>query len=320
MMQRRALLAAGLAAPGVALANEWRPSRPITLVVPFAAGSGTDAVARVLGQMLSAELGGVTVTVENRAGANGTLAAMQVVRAAPDGHTLFVSTNTTHAANSSLLKRLDYDPIADFTPISRLGNFVFWLAVGSEVPARSFAEFAAHARARPGQLSYASGNGTGIVAGATIARMAGLDLLHVPYRSTPPAMTDVIAGRVSAIVVDLTASLGHVRDGRLRPLGVTSALRSALAPEMPSLAEQGLTGFDLLSWAALYGPARLAPEVKVVLATAMQRIGARPEYRARMGEMGFEGMTSTPEALAAFTVQQIVAWGVMIRAAGIEPE
>lgn len=320
--QRRPLLLAALAAPAAAAARaaEWRPSRPITLVVPFAAGSGTDAVARVTAQLLSAELGGATITVENRAGANGTLAATAVARAAPDGHALLVATNTTHAANPSLLRRMEYDPVADFQPVARLGNYVFWLAVGPEVPARSFAEFAALARAQPGRLSYASGNGTGIVAGAMVARMAGLDLLHVPYRSTPPAMTDVIAGRVSAIVVDLSASLGHARDGRLRPLGVTSAARSALAPDIPSLQEQGLAGFDLLSWAALYGPARMAPEALAAIAGAMQRIGARPEYRARMAEMGFEGIVSSPEALGAFTREQIAAWGQMIRAAGIEPE
>ena len=320
-LQRRSLLAASLAAPAIAQAQiEWRPLRPITFIVPFAAGSGTDAVARVLAQMLSAELGGVTITVDNRAGANGTIAAAAAMRAAPDGHTLFVTTNTTHAANPWLLKRLDYDPVNDFTPISRLGNYVFWLTVNADVPARSLQEFLALARARPGQISYASGNGTGIVAGATIARMAGVEMLHVPYRSTPPALTDVIAGRVSSIVVDLTPTMGHVRDGRLRPLGVTSAVRSALIPEIPTLAEQGLTGFDLLSFAALFGPARLPPEVTLALASAMQRIGAKPEYRTRMAELGFEGITSTPAELNAFVIRQIAAWGEMIRGAGIEPE
>ncbi|MEI6160495.1 MAG: tripartite tricarboxylate transporter substrate binding protein [Roseococcus sp.] len=320
-MQRRSLLAASLAVPALAHAQaEWRPTRPMTFIVPFGAGSGTDAVARVLGQMLSAELGGATITVDNRAGANGTIAAAAAMRAAPDGHTLFVTTNTTHAANPWLLKRLDYDPVNDFTPISRLGNYVFWLTVNAEIPARNLQEFLALARARPGQISYASGNGTGIVAGATIARMAGVEMLHVPYRSTPPAQTDVLAGRVSSIVVDLTTTMGHVREGKLRPLGVTSAERSALIPDIPTLAEQGLTGFDLLSFAALFGPARLPPEVTATLAAAMQRIGAKPEYRARMSEMGFDGITSTSAELNAFVIRQIAAWGEMIRGAGIEPE
>ena len=317
-MHRRTLLATGIATPALAQA-EWRPSRPITFILPFAAGSGTDAVARVLAQMLGAELG-VNITVDNRAGANGTIAAGAVMRAPPDGHTLFVTTNTTHGANTWLLRRMDYDPIADFTPISRLGQYVFWLAVGADVPAQDFREFVALARARPGQVSYASGNGTGIVAGATIARMAGVEMIHVPYRSTPPALTDVIAGRVSAIVVDLTPSLAHVRDGRLRALGQTNARRSVLIPDVPTLAEQGLTGFDLQSFAALFGPARMSPEVVATLSAAMQRIGARPEYRARLAEMGFDGFTSTPQELQTFVIEQIAAWGEMIRGAGIEPE
>ena len=316
-LARRTLLAAPLALPALAQ-PAWRPTRPVTLVVPFAAGSGTDAVARVTAELLGAELGGASILVENRAGANGVIAARAVIASPPDGHTLFVTTNTTHAANPWLLRRMDYDPVADFTPLSRLGNFVFWLTVGAHVPARSLAEFLALARTR--QLSYASGNGTGIVAGATIARMGGAPMLHVPYRSTPPAITDVIAGRVDAIVVDLTPSLGHVRDGRLRALGVTSGARSALVPDAPTLAEQGLAGFDLLSFAILLGPARLPPEVTATLAAAIQRVGARPEYRARLADLGFDGATSTPEELAAFIQRQIAAWGAMIRAAGIEPE
>nr|WP_314074694.1 tripartite tricarboxylate transporter substrate binding protein [uncultured Roseococcus sp.] len=324
-MQRRALLAAPLlAAPflssGASAQGAWHPSRPINIIVPFAAGSGTDAVARVVAQMLSVELGGTPITVENRAGANGTIAATAVMRSPPDGHTLFITTNTTHAANPWLLKRMEYDPVGDFTPISKLGNYVFWLAINPELPARNLQEFLALARARPGTLSYASGNGTGIVAGATIARLGGVEMLHVPYRSTPPAITDVIAGRVSSIVIDLTPSLGHVREGRMRQLGITSAARSALVPEALTLAEQGLNGFDLLSFAAFFGPARLPPEVTATLAAAMQRIGARPEYRTRMADMGFDGGTSTPAELGNFVVQQIAAWGEMIRGAGIEPE
>ncbi|WP_207537347.1 Bug family tripartite tricarboxylate transporter substrate binding protein [Sabulicella rubraurantiaca] len=324
MTPRRALLLAPLATPlaipALAQQSEWRPNRPITLIVPFAAGSGTDAVARILAQMLSQEMGGATITVDNRAGANGTIAARAVMQSPPDGHTLFVTTNTTHAANPWLLRRMDYDPINDFTPISRLGNYVFWLTVGPEVPARNLREFLALAKARPGQISYASGNGTGIVAGATIARMGGVDMLHVPYRSTPPAITDVLAGRVHSIVVDLTPSLGHVRDGRLRALGVTSAQRSALIPDAPTLSEEGLTGFDLLSFAVLLGPARMAPEVTSAFASAMRRVGAKPEYRSRLAEVGFDGMTSTPDEVGAFIRQQIAAWGEMIRGAGIEPE
>lgn len=321
-MQRRHILAAAPLLPfaSARAQGEWRPTRPINLIVPFAAGSGTDAVARTLAPMLSAELGGATVTVDNRPGANGTIAAMAVVRAPADGHTLLVTTNTPHAANPWLMRRLDYDPIADFTPISRLGNYTFWLTVGPQVPARSLAEFVAHARANPGRVTYASGNASGIVASAAIARHAGVEMTHVPYRSVPPALTDVLAGRVDSIVVDLAPSIEHVRTGRLHALGITSGQRSALVPEVPTLAEQGMTGFEMLSWAALLGPARMPAEVTQGLSAAMLRVGAKPEYREGMARVSFEGITSTPEELGRFIVAQIASWGQMIRSAGIEPE
>jgi tripartite-type tricarboxylate transporter receptor subunit TctC len=319
--RRRALLAAPLAIPAAAHAQaEWRPARPITLVVPFAAGSGTDAVARALAPLLSAELGGVPVTVDNRAGANGTIAAMAVVRAAPDGHTLMVTTNTPHAANPWLMRRLDYDPIADFTPISRLGNYTFWLVVNPSVPAQNFAEFIQHVRANPGRVTYASGNASGIVAGAAIARHAGVEMTHVPYRSVPPALTDVLSGRVDCIVVDLAPSIEQARAGRLRPLGITSGARSAIVPEVPTLAEQGMTGFEMLSWAALLGPARLPPEVLRGLSGAMLRLGPTQAYREAMARVMVDAVTTTPEELGRFIVRQIASWGEMIRSAGIEPE
>jgi len=323
-MQRRTLLTASLALPALsapALAQGgWRPSRPITMVVPFGAGSGTDSVTRLLAQMLSPELGGAAITVENRAGANGTIAAMAVARAQPDGHTLLVTTNTPHAANPWLLRRLDYDPIADFTPISRLGNYAFWLVVHPDIPANTFAEFIAYARANPGRVTYASGNGSGIVAGAAIAKHAGVEMTHVPYRSVPAALTDVLANRVNAIVVDFAPSIGHVADGRLRALGVTSGQRSRLAPEIPTFAEGGMTGFEMLSWAALLGPARMDPAIASTLSEAVQRLGQKAEFRERLAQVRFEAVTSTPEELSRFIVAQIAAWGEMIRSAGIEPE
>jgi tripartite-type tricarboxylate transporter receptor subunit TctC len=327
-MRRRQILATApllplLARPALAQGGgqgEWRPTRPITLIAPFAAGSGTDAVARTLAPLLAAELGGATVTVDNRPGANGAIAAMAVVRAPADGHTLFVTTNTPHAANPWLMRRLEYDPIADFTPISRLGNYTFWLVVNPALPARNLAEFVAHARANPGRVTYASGNSSGIVASAAIARHAGVEMTHVPYRSVPPALTDVLAGRVDSMVVDLAPSIAHVREGRLRALGITSGSRSSLVPEAPTLAEQGMTGFEMLSWAALLGPARLPAEVTQALSAAMLRVGAKPDYREGMARVFFEGVTSTPEELGRFIVAQIASWGQMIRSAGIEPE
>jgi tripartite-type tricarboxylate transporter receptor subunit TctC len=319
------LIGAGTAILGTALpaparpSPGWKPPRTVTIVVPFAAGSGTDAITRILAQQLEQEWG-QPVVVENRAGANGSLAATQVARAAPDGLTLMMTTNTPHAANPALMKRLDYDPVGGFTPIVRAGNYTFWLVVGEASPARSLRELLDRARARPGEVTYASGNSTGIVAGATIARMGGVEMTHVPYRSTPPAMTDVIAGRVSCMVVDVSASLGHVREGRLRALGITSRERSALVPDVPTLHEAGLPGFNVVAWAGLVGPARMPPEVVASINAVFRRLWERPETVQRLASIGFEARTSTPEEFAEFIRGEIAHWGSMVRAAGIEPE
>jgi tripartite-type tricarboxylate transporter receptor subunit TctC len=323
---RRTLLAAAAAmattAPGAALAQAspaWRPSRPVTIVVPFGAGSGTDAISRILAALLEPEWG-QPVVVENKAGANGALAAGQTARAAPDGHTLMMTTNTPHAANPALMRRLDYDPVGDFTALGRAGNYTFWLVVGEGSPVRALRDLLDRARARPGEVTYASGNSTGIVAGATVAQMGGVEMTHVPYRSTPPAMTDVIAGRVDCMVVDVSASQANVQAGKLRALGVTGRERSALVPDVPSLHEAGLPGFDVVAWAGLVGPARMPPEVVAGIGAPFRRVWGRPETARRLAAIGFEGMTSTPEAFGAFVREEIDRWGRMARAAGIEPE
>jgi tripartite-type tricarboxylate transporter receptor subunit TctC len=202
-------------APAVQAADNW-PSRPIRLVVPFAAGSGTDAVARITAKELGDALG-QNVVVDNRPGANGAIAAELVAQAAPDGYTLFMTTNTTHSANPSLMKKLPYDPIKDFTPVGRMGNLPFMLVINPKLPVKTVGELIAYAKAHPG-MSYASGNSTGIVSGATFSRLAKLDLLHVPYKSTPPAMTDVIAGQVPMMFVDVAAGIANVKAGKMRAL------------------------------------------------------------------------------------------------------
>ena len=225
-IQRRALLTAPVLLPWTAMGQvPWRPGRPVTLVVPFAAGSGTDGVGRIVAPLL-AEAIGATVLVENRAGANGTIAAVAVARAPADGHTLFSATNTTHSANPALMRRQDYDPQSDFTPIARLGTPIFLLVVGPTVSARDVAGFIAWARGRDGQLNYASANAIGVVGMATLARLAGFNATNVPYRSAPQALTDLIGGRVDAMMIDITASIGHVRDGRLHALAVTTRDRT----------------------------------------------------------------------------------------------
>ncbi|RAI58301.1 Bug family tripartite tricarboxylate transporter substrate binding protein [Roseicella frigidaeris] len=321
--RRRALLAASaaLAVAGSrpARAQPWRPAHAVTILVPFGAGSGTDAITRILAQRLE-PVWGQPVVVENRAGANGMLAAVACARSAPDGHTLLMTTNTPHAANPALMKRLDYDPIGDFTAISRTGNYNFWLVVPEASPHRSLAALLAAAKARPGAISYATGNATGIVASGAIAAQAGVEMTHVPYRSTPPAITDVVAGRVDCMVVDVSSSLGQVKAGALRVLGVTTKARSRLLPDIPTLDETGLPGFDVAAWAGLLGPARLPPAVLASINADLRAVWDRPETVQRLGEIGFDAMSSTPAEFAGFIRDEIAKWGAMARAAGIEPE
>jgi tripartite-type tricarboxylate transporter receptor subunit TctC len=319
-LPRRAVLAAPFLAPGLARAQGgWKPSRPVTVVVPFAAGSGTDTVARTLTGLLEQEWG-TQLVVDNRPGANGAIAAVGTARAAPDGHTVMITTNSPHGATPALMKRPTYDAVADFTAICRMGTYIFVFAVNDQVPARAMPEFLALAKARPGQLTCASGNTTGVVGAAMLNRIGGVEVTHVPYRSSPPAMTDVIAGRVTSMFADVASSRAFLSEGKLRPLGITSAARTPLFPEWPTLSEVGLPGFELLSFMGAVGPANMPEEVLMGWNAAIRRVWDRPETIQRLGGFGIEKVTSTPAEFAAFIRQQITFWGEQARAAGIEPE
>jgi len=319
MIDRRALLAGAAAMAAATPARAAYPERPVTMIVPFAAGSGTDTVARIVAQQLGTRLGG-SVVVENRAGANGSVAATFVARSEPDGHTLFMTTNTSHSANPSLLKSIPYDPVADFTPVARMGNLPFLLVIDPRIPAKSVAELVAHAKANPGKLTYASGNSTGIVAGATFARRAGIEVLHVPYRSTPPAVTDIIGGRISMMFVDITSSLTQVNAGALRALAVTTAERSKLLPDLPSMQEAGIADFDITSWNGVFGPAKMPAEVVQRLNREISAIATDPELVKKFAEIGFDAFAQTPAQLDAFVRAQLVTWARLIKDAGIEPQ
>src|SRR4030088_2800357 len=251
---------------GAAIAQAPYPNRTITLVLPFAAGSGTDTTTRIISKELGVALG-VGMVIDNKPGANGMIAATYVARATPDGYTLFVTTNTSHSANPYLLKNLTYDPIKDFTPIARTGDLPFMLVINPEIPANSVPELIALAKKEPGKYSYASGSSSAIVSGATFARLAGLDLLHVPYKSSPPALTDVIAGRVSMMFVDVLTGLPHVNGKALKALAVTTKERSTLLPHLPSMDEAGVKGFDITSWQGYFGPAHFPEKIVTPLKT-----------------------------------------------------
>jgi tripartite-type tricarboxylate transporter receptor subunit TctC len=298
---------------------ETYPSRQITIVVPFAAGSGTDSIARIIGQQLAVALK-QGVVIENKVGASGVIAATYVARSAPDGYTLLMATNSTHSANPFLFKSLSYDPVKDFAPVARAGSYVFMLVVNKDLPVRTLGELVAHAKANPGKLTYASGNTTGIVAGETLKSRAGIDVLQVPYKSTPPALNDVIGGRVSMMFIDLAPGLEHVRAGTLRALAVTTKERSALLPDLPSLHEAGIPGYDVTSWAGLFAPAGTPPEIVTRLNEEVAGIIADPDAKAKIAVTGFDAFSGPPETLAAFVQSELVTWGSLIKDAGIEPQ
>lgn len=314
------LAVASLAAAGASPAQaENFPSRNITLVLPFAAGSGTDTTTRIISKELGTALG-TGIVIDNKAGANGSIAASFVARSAPDGYTLFVTTNTSHSANPYLLKNMSYDPIKDFTPIARTGDLPFMLVINPEIPAKSVGDLIALAKKDPGKFSYASGSSSAIVSGATFAHLAGLNLLHVPYKSSPPALTDVIAGRVSMMFVDVLTGLPHVKGGALKALAVTTKNRSALVPELPSMDEAGVKGFDITSWQGYFGPANMPKDVVTRLNAEIRKIVETPSVKKDLAERGMEAFSGTPEDFDKFVKDQLVVWEKLIKNAGIEAQ
>jgi tripartite-type tricarboxylate transporter receptor subunit TctC len=295
------------------------PTKPITIIVPFGPGSATDTIARVVAQHLGAALK-QTVVVDNRPGANGALAALYVARSAPDGYTLFMSTNSPHSAAPYLMKNVGYDPLKDFAAITRMGSYTLMLCIHPSIPAKSVKELIEYAKSNPGKLSFASGNTSGVVAGETLKHWAELDILHVPYKSAPTAINDVLAGRVSMMFTDLTTGLPHVKAGTLRALASTRLKRSTLLPELPTLDEAGVKGFDMDSWAAIFAPAGTPSDIITLLNAALRKIIDSPEVKKNLGNVGFEAFSSSSGELETFVKDQLGKWGKMIKDAGIQPE
>jgi len=302
-----------------AFGQDKYPSKPIRMVVPHPVGGGVDIIARSLGEHMRASLGQPLV-VENKPGANGMIAATYVARAAPDGYTLLVTTNTTHSANPYLLKSLTYDPVKDFTPIARTGDLPFMLVIHPEVPAKTVGELVAYGKANPGKLSYASGSSSAIVSGATFAHNARLDLLHVPYKSSPPALNDVMGGRVSMMFVDILTGLPHVNGNALRALAVTTKDRSPLVPNLPSMQEAGVPDFDISSWQGYFGPAGMPKEIVTRLNAEIRKIVEKPEIKAQLATLGMDAFSGTPEQLGTFVNEQLVLWEKLITNAKIEKQ
>jgi tripartite-type tricarboxylate transporter receptor subunit TctC len=295
------------------------PSRAIKFVVPFTAGSATDTLARVLGQKLNAAHGW-TVIVENMAGASGQTAASSVARAAPDGYTVFVTSNTTHAANQNLFKKLSYDPIADFEPITRLGDITLALAVHPSVPASNVRELIAYGKANPGKLSFGAGSTSSRMASEMLKARAGFDMLHVPYRANPLAVADLLGGQISLVFADLSTTLPQIRSGKVKGLGVSSRQRSPLAPELPTMIEEGIPDYEMIGWFAAFAPAKTPrPIVEKLNGAIKAAIGDKMVQEALL-TAGIEPLTSTPEELRAYVVSETRKWADIVKAAGIEPE
>lgn len=311
-------LAAAVCLTGPAAAQTF-PSRPITLVVPFAAGSATDQLARALAQSVG-EQTKTTVIVDNKAGASGMMAAQFVARAPADGHTVIISTNTTHAANEHLYRKMPYDPVKDFAPLTGLGRGGQVLVVNPASPWKNVAELVADARKRPGKLSFSSGSASSRVAGEMFQQLSGTEILHVPYKSNPQALTDVMGGQIDFMITDTATGVPQIKAGKLRALGFSMARRSPLLPDLPTLDEAGVKGYDMSYWFAAYAPAGTPAPVLKRLNELLTTAVRAPAAKAFFETSGAEAWTSTPEELARHQAAETLKWGKVIKAAGIEPE
>ena len=295
------------------------PNRPITLVVSFAAGSGTDSVARIVAQKLSERLK-QPVVVENKAGANGQIAAEYVKNAKPDGYTLWMTTNTTQSANPSLYKELRYDPVKDFTPIVFVGDLPFALVVNNDLPVKNLKEFIAYARANPGKISYATPNSTSLVGSETMKRLGKLDMVAIPYKASPQALTDTMGGTVHAYIVDLGSGLANMKANKVRTLAVTPRSGSKILAGVPPIASE-IPGFDLTSWNGIFGPAGLPRDIVDTISRNVQAVLAEKEVQEKLEAIGFEPKPSkSPEEFQKYVAEQLAHWTQLVKAAGIKPE
>ncbi|CAP40382.1 tripartite tricarboxylate transporter substrate binding protein [Bordetella petrii] len=312
---RAALAAIVLAANTAAAAATW-PDKPVTLVVPYPPGGPTDIVARTVAQGLGDELG-QTVIVDNRSGAGGNIGADMVAKSAPDGYTLLLAT-TAHAINMSLFKNLGYDTRKSFAPISLLTKGPLVIVTRPDLPAQNVRELIALAKASPGKLTFASsGNGQSTHLSAELFNtMAGTRMVHVPYRGSAPAMTDVMGGQADIMFNTMLSSMPYVKDGKLRALAVTSAARSPAAPDVPTVAESGLDGYEATAWNGLMAPAGTPDAVVQKLSAALQKVLGRPDLQKQFAQQGFDADWMTPAEYGQFLDDEIRKWAEVVKVSG----
>ena len=314
-----ALILPPLASIAAAQTQAW-PTRIVRIIVPYPAGGGADTIARLVGGKL-AEKWGQQVIIENRGGAGGNIASEAAARSAPDGYTLYLA-GEFQSTNIHLYPKLTYDPIADFAPVSLVVQYPTAVVLPNSSPAKTVQEFIAHAKAHPGEVTFASpGHGTGPhLAGELFKRSAGIQLTHVPYRGAAPALNDVIAGRVDSFFNNIAPIMPLMRQGQLRIVAVTTNRRTPAAPEIPTLAESGLPGFDVSGWYAFFAPTKTPSEIVRKMHADTVAVLADPAVKGRLEELGLFVVGSTPEQLGAYLKAELAKWGPVIKDAGIKVE
>ena len=314
-----ALLCLPAALPALAPAPAGYPAKPINFMVPFAAGSATDQLARAIGQSIT-EQTKQPVIVDNKPGASGMMAAAAAAKAPADGYNVLITTNTTHAANEHLYKKLPYDPLKDFRPVAGLGKGGQVMVVRADSPYKTVGDVVAKAKAQPGKLSFGSGSSSSRVAGEMLKQLSHTDILHVPYKSNPPALTDLLGGQIDFMITDTATGIPHIKAGKLRPLGYSTQKRSVLLPQVPTIDEAGVKGYDMGYWFAAYVPANTpAPVIARLNELLVNAVKSAPA-KAFFENTGVDAWTSSPDELAKFQAAETQKWGKVIKAAGIEPE
>ncbi|WP_311222477.1 MULTISPECIES: tripartite tricarboxylate transporter substrate binding protein [unclassified Acidovorax] len=318
---RRTVVAALAAAaigtvPAMAFAQAY-PTKIITIVVPFAAGGTTDILARIIAQGLTTELG-QSVVVDNRAGAGGNIGGQLAARAAADGYTLFMGTVGTHAINASLYKKMPFDPVKDFAPLTRVANVPNLLVANPAQPYKTVQELIAYAKANPGKVNFgSSGSGSSIhLSGELFKSMAKVDMQHVPYKGSAPAVTDLLGNQIGIMFDNMPSAIQHVRSGKLRPIAVTTAKRSPELPDVPTIAEAGVPGYEATSWFGMFAPAGTPALIVAQLNKALVKVLAQPDVKKKINEQGAETAGETPEQFAAFIQTEAVKWGKVVKESG----
>ena len=294
------------------------PLRPVRFIVPFPAGSAPDSIARIVTQHMQQTLG-QNIVIDNRPGAQSIIGAVEAARSTPDGYTLLAGSNTAMAANVSLFKKLPYDPVKDFDPVARFITSALMLVVRADFPARNLADFVAHAKARPGQLSAAYASAGMQVGLAELKVRAGITVVEVPYKGVPQAVTDIIAGQIAFTFADSAVAIAQAQGGKVRALAVTTKNRSTLAPDIPSMAEE-IPGFDISVWNGLFARAGTPKAIVARLNDAANKAVTAPDVAAKLRSLGQEPSPMTPEEFRAFQLAEIKKWAAQIKAAGIQPE